>query len=274
MSVVAAEVQGKQLSTRLAPGRTIGKYRLGRQIGHGGFGTVYKAKDLVEGVDVALKIPSAHSQGQLSRLLKEVRITLRLEHPNILRVRNATWADGLLVMAYPLGTGNLAERMRHRMASRTGLAVVEQLIDALAYAHHRRVIHCDINPTNVILFPQNHVRLADFGLAKVATRTRTLTGSGSGTVGYIAPEQAMGRPSFRSDVFSLGLLFYRLFSGQLPWWPYRAPLPGMDRLRRKLQPEFIEFLLRTLEVDERKRFKNAVAMNTAFQRLRGRTLRD
>jgi serine/threonine protein kinase len=99
------------------------------------------------------------------------------------------------------------------------------MTSAIAYAHaHNRVIHCDVKPDNFILFPDNVLKLADFGIAKVAYQT--LRASGSGTVGYVAPEQAMGKPSFRSDVFSLGLILYRMFSGVLPEWPYAGRLPS------------------------------------------------
>jgi serine/threonine-protein kinase len=148
------------------------------------------------------------------------------------------------------------------------------LLDALAYAHEQRVIHCDIKPDNVILFPENHIRLADFGIAKVSLRTRTIVGSGQGTVGYIAPEQAMGKPSFRSDVFSMGLLIYRMFGGVLPEWPFDWPLPGADRLRRTVSRDFIAFLRRSIEVRERKRFRDGVQMQRAFEKVAPRALRS
>jgi serine/threonine protein kinase len=97
------------------------------------------------------------------------------------------------------------------------------MIEAVAYAHRQRIIHCDIKPENFILFPDNRLRLTDFGIARVAQNT--VAGSGSGTVGYMAPEQAMGKPSMRSDVFSLGLVIYRMLTGQLPEWPFEWPPP-------------------------------------------------
>jgi len=181
--------------------------------------------------------------------------------------------DGYFVIATPLGEETLTDRLHRRLGSKTALSYTEQLLDALAYAHEQRVIHCDIKPDNVILFPDNHVRLADFGIAKVALRTRTIMGSGQGTVGYIAPEQAMGKPSFRSDVFSMGLVIYRMFAGVLPEWPFDWPPPGMDRLRRTVSREFIAFLQRSIEVRERKRFRDGVQMQRAFEKIAPRALR-
>jgi hypothetical protein len=149
----------------------------------------------------------------------------------------------------------------------TALAVdyAGQLLAALDYAHSWRIIHCDVKPENLILFPENRLRLTDFGISRVAART--LAASGSGTVGYCAPEQAMGRPSFRSDVFSAGLVIWRMLSGHLPEWPFRWPLPGYERVRRKVHPDLLALLRRSLEVDHRKRYDDACAMSAAFERM-------
>ena len=218
----------------------LGKYRIRRRIGAGAFATVYEAYDTIEGIPVALKIPNLDQldKDSVSAIHREVRLTARLEHENILPLRNAMMIDDRFVIATPLGEQALTDRMRYRLGPKTALSYTEQLIDALAYAHEVRVIHCDIKPDNVILFPDGQVRLADFGIAKVALRTRTIMGSGQGTVGYIAPEQAMGKPSFRSDVFSMGLLIYRMFAGELPAWPFEWPVAGRRTASPHSQPRF------------------------------------
>lgn len=256
--------------------RRLGKYRIRRRVGAGAFATVYEAYDTIEGISVALKIPHPDQveKESLNLIHKEVRLTARLDHDNILALRSAMMIDGHFVIATPLGEQTLTDRLRYRLGPKTALSYTEQLLDALAYAHEQRVIHCDIKPDNVILFPENHVRLADFGIAKVSLRTRTIVGSGQGTVGYIAPEQAMGKPSFRSDVFSMGLLIYRMFGGVLPEWPFDWPLPGADRLRRTVSRDFIAFLRRSIEVRERKRFRDGVQMQRAFEKVAPRALRS
>jgi serine/threonine-protein kinase len=266
---------GKPDSPPLKARQKLGKYRILRRVGVGAFATVYEAYDTIEGVPVALKIPHLDQldEESLNLIRREVRLTARLEHENILPLRNAMMIDGYFVIATPLGDQSLTDRLRHRLGPRTALSYTEQLLSALAYAHEQRIIHCDIKPDNVILFPGGQVRLADFGIAKVALRTRTIMGSGQGTVGYMAPEQAMGKPSFRSDVFSMGLLIYRMFAGELPEWPFDWPLPGAERLRRTVSRDFIAFIRRGIELRERKRYRDGVQMERAFQAVKPRALR-
>lgn len=254
----------------------LGKYRIRRRVGAGAFATVYEAYDTIEGIRVALKVPHPDQLDKeaLHLIHKEVRLTARLQHENILPLRNAMMIDGYFVIATPLGEQTLTDRLRYRLGPKTAMSYTEQLLDALAYAHEKRVIHCDIKPDNVILFPGGHVRLADFGIARVALRTRTIMGSGQGTVGYIAPEQALGKVSFRSDVFSMGLLIYRMFAGALPEWPFDWPPPGYDRLRRTVSRDFIAFVRRSIEVRERKRFSDGMHMQRAFWKVQPKALRN
>lgn len=251
----------------------LGKYRIDRRLAEGGFATVYKAYDTIAGIAVALKLPHPGlvTKETLEAFRKEVRLTAGLDHPSILPVKDAGFIDGTFVIAYPLGDETLADRLTRRLSGRTMLDFTQQMLDAVAFAHGRRILHGDIKPENFILFPENRLRLADFGIAKVARRT--LEASGSGTVGYLAPEQAMGKPSLRSDVFSLGLILYRMFSGYLPEWPFSWPPPGFDRVRKYVHPDLIAFLRRCLELDHRKRFADATRMLAAFRRLKPRALR-
>ena len=221
---------------------------------------------------VALKVPHEKlvSDEVLADFRHEVRVVARLEHPNILPLKNAEIIDGRFVIAFPLGEKTLAERLQKRMSLPTAIDLAGQMIEAVAYAHEHRIIHCDIKPDNLVLFSDGRLRLTDFGIAKVAART--LRASGSGTVGYVAPEQAMGKPSFRSDVFSLGLIFYRMLTGVLPEWPFEWPPPGCARLRRQPR-DLVEFIRRSIDVNPRKRYRDAVAMLAAFEKVKPRALR-
>lgn len=251
----------------------LGKYQIERRLAEGPFANVYRALDTIEGVRVALKVPHAHllSKEVLEDFRDEVRLMARLDHVNILPLKNASFIDSHFVIVFPLGKRTFAERMQSRMSLRTVLDYAEQMLEAVAYAHVNRVIHCDIKPENFLLFDGDRLRLTDFGIAKVAHRT--VQGSGWGTLGYIAPEQALGKPSFRSDVFSLGLIFYRMLSGRLPEWPYDWPPPGFDRVRKRVHPELIEVVRRAMQFSSRKRFRDAEQMQKAFRRAKSRTLR-
>ncbi|MEE9393445.1 MAG: serine/threonine-protein kinase [Planctomycetota bacterium] len=248
----------------------IGKYRIIRRIGGGGFASVFEAQDTIEGVAVALKVPHPRELDGDARIAleNEVRHAIKLDHPNILPPKNATIAGGHFVVAYPLGEKSLADRLRRRLATRVALDFAEQAQAALAYAHQHQIIHCDIKPENFILFAGDQLRLADFGIAKVAART--IRASGSGTLGYVAPEQAMGRPSYRSDVFALGLLIHRMLSGELPEYPFATPLPGDAKIRKKFGPELLAFLHRALELDPKRRFADAKVMLNAWRALKGK----
>lgn len=251
----------------------LGKYRIDQRLAEGGFATVYKAYDTIAGISVALKLPHPGlvTKETLEMFRKEVRLTAGLDHPNILPVKDAGFIDGRFVIACPLGKETLADRLGRRMSGRTMLSLTAQMLEAVACAHRKHILHGDLKPENFILFPEDRLRLADFGIAKVARGT--LEASGSGTVGYLAPEQALGKPSLRSDVFSLGLILYRMFSGYLPEWPFTWPPPGFDRVRKSLHADLIAFLRRSLEIDHRKRFADATRMVTAFRRFKPRALR-
>jgi len=261
------------MSKRLRARQRLGKYRIERQLGAGAFACVYQAMDTIQGIRVALKIPHEVlvTQQVLQDFRNEIRTTARLEHRNILSLRDASVIDDRLVMVFSLGQETLDERLTRRMSLATVMEVSEQILEGVAYAHSEKIVHCDIKPENVILFDNRHIRLADFGIAKVSQKT--LQGSGTGTVGYMAPEQAMGRPSTRSDVFSIGLIIYRMLSGRWPEWPFEWPPPGYKRLRGRIHPELIAFLKRAIDVKPTKRFRDADQMLNAFRRLKSKTLR-
>lgn len=209
-----------------------------------------------------MKIPKADDDTGHEEFLHEVQVATKLRHPNILSVMNASYIDEKFVIAMELGDESLADRIERRISTVRALDLAGQALASMAHAHAHKIIHCDIKPENFILFPGNQLKLADFGFAKL--NLRTLKASGSGTIDYIAPEQAMGRPKFQSDVFSLGLVIYRLLSGRLPEWPFEWPQKGQEQLIARVRPELVEVLKNAIQLDPRKRYRDAVQMQAAF----------
>jgi len=246
----------------------LGKYRILGRIASGPLADVYRAADTIHKTQVALKIPKADDNVSQDDFLREVQIATRLNHVNILPVQDASFIDGNFVIAMELGTESLADRIVRRMSTARAMSIADQALAGLAHAHEKKIIHCDIKPENFILFPGNRLKLADFGFAKISLRT--LKASGSGTIDYIAPEQAMGRPKFQSDVFSLGLVLYRLFSGKLPEWPFKWPMVGHERLQKRYPPELASMLRKAIELDPADRYRNASEMATVFRRIKRR----
>ena len=251
----------------------LGKYRIERRLASGGFAAVYEATDTIEGIKVALKIPHQETVNpvMLELFRREVRLIARLDHPNILPLKDASFIDGRFVIVFPLGLRTLSDRLRSRIGVEKALDFGGQLLEGVAYAHRHRIIHCDIKPENVILFPGDRLRLTDFGIAKIAQRT--VRGSGTGTVGYMAPEQAMGRPSSGSDVFSAGVILYRMLTGYWPEWPFQWPFTGAVTLRRKAHPDLTELIRRSLEIDPKRRYVDGVQMLRAFRPAARKTIR-
>jgi len=242
----------------------IGKYRVLGRIARGPLADVYSAYDTIQKQKVALKLPNDEVSDS-EEILHEVRVATKLRHPNILGVLNASYIDNQFVIAMELGDESLADRIERRTSTALAMDLAGQALAALAFAHENRIIHCDVKPENFILFPGNRLKLSDFGFAKLSLRT--LKASGSGTIDYIAPEQAMGWPKFQSDVFSIGLVLYRLFSGKLPEWPYDWPPVGYDRLTKRVRPELIEILRKAIQLDPKQRYRDAVQMHADFERL-------
>ncbi len=258
---------------QLRKGSRLGKYRIDRRLGGGGFANVYSATDTLLGVKVALKLPSPEhiSKELLEEFRREARLAFQLEHPNILSIRDATFIDGHFVIVSTLAQRTLDDRLQKRISFETAFDLLSQLLNGVAFAHEQGVIHCDIKPENILLFPGDHLRLTDFGIAKIAFRT--ISGSGTGTIGHMAPEQAMGRPSKRSDVFSIGLIAYRMLAGRWPEYPFEWPMPGSPQLRRRAHPDLVAVIRKAISPNPRKRFPDAESMQIAWNLARLKAIR-
>ncbi len=254
-------------------GQRLGKYRLEAHLGTGGSCEVWRARDRVEDIRVALKIPLVGDAGERDseQLLREIRLVAKLRHPHIMPIKNADVIDGHAVLATELSVGTLEDRSRPMSVKRI-LSIVLQVLDGLAYAHRQRVVHCDVTPNNIFLFPDGRVALGDFGIS-LRIKGRMVTVDDFGTPGYVAPEQAYGKPTYQSDCFAVALILYEYLTGVLPRWPFRWPPRGYQRLRDRTSLAMLAFLKHGLAIDPQKRFKDASEMRAALIEAMPKSLR-
>jgi serine/threonine-protein kinase len=201
----------------------IGKYRIVGKIGQGAMGEVYKAKDPLLNRFVAIKTiaPSLAAETDFRhRFKKEAQSAAALSHPNIVTIFDFGEEDGTVYMAMELLEGqDLREVIRARGQSLAEkLALMEQICDGVGSAHARGIVHRDLKPGNIHVQPNGQVKILDFGLARLGDSDITRTGTVMGTPNYMSPEQIRGQKAdARSDVFSLGAVFYELLCHHRPF---------------------------------------------------------
>jgi capsular polysaccharide biosynthesis protein/tRNA A-37 threonylcarbamoyl transferase component Bud32 len=241
-------------------------------VGKGGMGAVYKARQPKLDRFVALKIlppAAAGDPGFAERFNREARALARLNHPNIVAVHDFGHAGVLhyLVMEFVDG-GNLRQiEAAGRLTSEQALAIVPQICDALQFAHNEGIVHRDIKPENLLLDKKGRVKITDFGIAKMLGLTAgqtTLTGARDvvGTPHYMAPEQ-LEKPQtvdHRADIYSLGVVFYEMLTGELPLGRFAPP-------SRKVQVDvrLDEVVLHALEKEPELRYQQASQVKTAVE---------
>ena len=291
-------------------GTTLSHYRVLRLLGKGGMGEVYLALDTKLEREVALKVLPAAFADRLARFEREARAVAALNHPNIVTLHAIEEADGVAFLVLELVEG---ETLRQRIPA-TGFELEEllrlalALVDAVASAHARGVIHRDLKPDNVMVTWDGHLKVLDFGLAKlrspetdeavdsvaetlVPDARATRPGTVLGTPGQMAPEQIRGqRTDARTDVFALGLLLFEAATGRHPFAPegqqrnsgaaddpvgrglaiLRDQPLAMSRLRPDLPRELEHLLDRCLEKDPARRPSDAAELRRDLEALEGR----
>ena len=221
LATAGPEESGEPQSCDLCPGTLLAeRYRIMALIGHGGMGEVYQAEDLTLQQVVALKFLPRHLQSDrraLTRFHREVSLARRISHPNVCRVFDIGYAEGLafLTMEYVAGDDlrSLQERIG-RLPYSKGLEIALQLCYGLAAAHDEGVLHHDLKPANIMLDRRGNVRITDFGLAAPLGETDQAV---VGTPVYMAPEQICGEAaSVHTDLYSLGVVLREIFTGESP----------------------------------------------------------
>jgi predicted Ser/Thr protein kinase len=242
---VAAVLAGSSVQ----PGDRIGPYEIVREIGRGGMGVVYQARDLDLGRVVALKaLPAeaASDPARRERLRREARAAAKITHPGVATVYALAEIDGQLFFAAEYVEGrSLRDVMAAApMPAERAIDLAIEIADALGAAHAGGVVHRDLKPENVLLTSQGHVKVVDFGIASLDVEDGprlTVEGAIIGTPGYMAPEQlAGGAGDSRSDIYSLGVVLGEMLAGRHPMARGNRPAfpPGLDAIvTRCLQPD-------------------------------------
>jgi serine/threonine-protein kinase len=202
----------------------VGKYNITAKIGQGAMGEVYKAHDPILNRFVAIKTMTGAigADDELrKRFLREAQSAARLNHPNIITLFDFGEDQGKIYMAMELLEGNdLKDLISNQSITQLEdkLGFMEQICDGLAFAHMQDVVHRDLKPANIHVQPNGQIKIMDFGLARLGTSEMTRTGMVMGTPHYMSPEQVKGkRADARSDIFSLGAVFYELLTGRKPF---------------------------------------------------------
>src|SRR5512143_3219171 len=204
-------------------GQTVGKYQILANLGSGGFGTVFLARDSWIDKKVAIKVPHRQT-GDSEELLQEPRLLAALDHPNIVGILTAERVDGTFFIVMEYVKGETLEAALDREKSMDLPRAIHyglQILQAVDHAHQASILHRDLRPANVLISESGVVKVADFGTSRLLERSHATTVIGSPP--YMAPEQFQGRAVLASDIYSVGVMLYQMLTGTLP---YFSPNPA------------------------------------------------
>ncbi len=259
-------------------GTSLGQYQLLERLGRGGMSEVYLAYDNLHQRNLAIKVVASTHADYIERFRREAYAVSILQHAHILPAydygEQPPWH--YMVMPY-IALGTLRDRLQQGPLTleETGI-ILEQIANALQFAHDQGIIHRDIKPSNILLGDDNYVYLADFGLAKSLEGGSTITQTGNllGTPEYMAPELAEGPATTSSDLYALGIVLYEMATGNIPfdgetplaiyWKQIRdQPLPP-TRINLAIPPAIERVILRSLEKEPQRRYQTANELAHAY----------
>ncbi len=276
-------------------GQTISHYKILEKLGEGGMGVIYRAEDTRLKRMVALKFLPAPSQKQetdRARFLQEAEAAAKLSHPNICAIHDVCEYQPpetgdtrqFIVMDFVDGT-TLREKIPN-LDRKRAIDVGIQIAEGLAAAHERGIVHRDIKPENIMVRKDGIVQIMDFGLARLKGVSRiTKEGSTAGTTGYMSPEQVQGEDvDHRSDIFSLGVLLFELFTGQLPFRGahesailyeiVNVDSPPMSSIKPDIDPELDRIVFECLQKEPDERYQSAKDVSRDLKRFKRESSRE
>lgn len=257
--------------------RVSGRYKVIKKIGSGGMANVYLAEDLILEREVAVKMMSLDFQNDpdsLRRFQREALSTTELTHPNIVNVYDVGEGEQpYIVMEYVAGM-DLKEYVieNHPIPYKKVINIMDQILDAIAYAHKNNVIHRDIKPHNILIDKNNNIKITDFGIAVALSQNSiTQTNSLLGSVQYISPEQAKGNMvTKQSDIYSLGIVLYELLTGSVPFEGesavsialkhFQTPIPSLKEFDSRIPQALENVVLKATAKEAKNRYQTVEEM--------------
>src|SRR5277367_6246610 len=258
------------------------RYDILAEAGHGSMGNVYKARDRETGETVALKLLKseiASDQAMMDRFKNELLFARKITHKNICRVHEFNRIGGIAYTSMEFVNGESLRSVLNRFGSlppRKAIDLVGQICSGLNEAHAQGIVHRDLKPENIMIDAQGNVKIMDFGIARSMEAVTRLTGSMVGTPAYMAPEQVAGKPvDYRTDIYSLGLIMYEVFTGAPAFQADNAVAVALKQMREApTPPHEIEptvpvgierAILKCLEKEPSKRFQSIGELETAMR---------
>ena len=248
----------------------IGKYKILKKLGSGGFGTVYLAEDTFLKTVRALKIPHGIASQPEKILQESILQSKLLDHPNIVKLLTVDIIDRTLIMVMEYINGTDLEKLideQDHLKINIALKYFKQLLSALDFAHKYKVIHRDIRPSNILINENDDIKITDFGTSKLLNEKQYAT-TKIGSPPYMAPEQFEGRAVFASDIYSAGCLFYEMITGfppiimANPMEIYKRAKSGniipLSKKIPSISSDLNWIIMKTLSPDLSKRYKKTI----------------